>query len=127
MIYNHKTLVSISFQVTTITQGTISVRTSWAWFQYLLSNQRILPRMIFVINCVIEYNRSNFSCLARTACLVICILHLQCQHARSQRMKVVGTNNWGTRSAVPVQRVVGRKGTLSITSVSQYLYKVLVR
>ena len=101
MMYKHKTLVCISFQVTTITEGMISVRTSWAWFQYLLSNHRILPHIIFVINCVIEGNPSNFSCPARTACLVIYILYLQRQHVRSQSMKVVGTYNWGTSSALP--------------------------
>jgi hypothetical protein len=69
MMYNHKNLVCISFQVTIVTQGTISARTSWAWFQYLLSNQLILPYIIFVINCVIENNRSNFSCPARTGTL----------------------------------------------------------
>jgi hypothetical protein len=125
MMNNHRTLVCISFHVTTVTQGTNSAQILFAWFQYLLSNHRNLPHIIFVINCVIEDNRSNFSYPVRTAYLVICILYAQCQHVRSRRMKVVGTHTWGTISAIPVQRL-GRKGTLSITSMSQYVCKVLV-
>jgi len=123
MMYNHKTLVCISFQLTTVTQVTISARTSWAWFQYLLSNRRNFSHIIIVINFVIEDNWSNFSCPALAAYHVICILYVQRHHIRSQSMKTVRTHNI---SAVPVQRLVGRKGTLSITSVSQYLCKVLL-